>query len=60
MLERAGWQLFRSSKHLIFKKEGREEMVTVPNHPSKDLKPGTLRSILKAAQISEEDFMNLR
>jgi predicted RNA binding protein YcfA (HicA-like mRNA interferase family) len=33
--------------------------VTVPLHGSKDLKPGTLRSIIKQAGLSVEQFVDL-
>jgi len=58
-LEKAGWVLVRSKGELIYKKEGRHELVRVPNHPGKDIKRGTLRAIIKDAGLTEEEFRNL-
>ena len=46
----------RGSSHLILKHpNGRR--VSVPVHPSKDVKPGTLRGILEDADIPEDQFL---
>lgn len=51
MLEEDGWVLERiKGSHHTFKKEGRQEILTVP-HPKKDLPIGTLNSILKTAGL---------
>ncbi len=37
--------------------EGKKWLVTVPEHGSKELPPGTLLSILRQAGISREELM---
>lgn len=55
---RAGWQPVRQhGSHVILVKAGREEILTVPLHP--ELRPGTLRSLLRAARLDPEDFRRL-
>jgi predicted RNA binding protein YcfA (HicA-like mRNA interferase family) len=51
MLEKNGWTLDRvKGSHHTFKNPDFPDLVTVP-HPSKEIKPGTLRQILKKAGI---------
>ena len=51
-LEKKGWEPVRQTgSHVIFKKAGERLNITVPNHGTDDLKPGTLSSILKTAGI---------
>lgn len=51
MLEKNGWTLDRvKGSHHTFKNPDFTDLVTVP-HPSKEIKPGTLRQILKKAGI---------
>jgi predicted RNA binding protein YcfA (HicA-like mRNA interferase family) len=51
ILEQDGWELKRIvGSHHHFKHPMKPGTVTVP-HPRKDLKPGTLKSILKQAGI---------
>ena len=56
-LEKAGFKLARSKKELIYKKEGYPFFVRIPNHPSKNVAPGTLRAIIKAAGLTIEEFI---
>jgi predicted RNA binding protein YcfA (HicA-like mRNA interferase family) len=50
LLERNGWRIDRiRGSHHVLKKEG--EHVVVPVHGSKDLKIGTLRDIMKKAEL---------
>ncbi len=39
-------------------KEGNKCLVTVPDHGSKEIPPGTLLSILRQANITREDFVS--
>ncbi len=56
-LQRAGFRLDRQwGSHLQLVKGSRR--VTVPMH-GKDVKPGTLRSILKQAGLAADDFADL-
>nr|WP_208295288.1 type II toxin-antitoxin system HicA family toxin [Serratia plymuthica] len=51
MLEREGWVLERiKGSHHQFKHPSSRLVITVP-HPRKDLKPGTLRQIMKDAGL---------
>lgn len=50
-LEKAGFTLARiNGSHWIYEKKGFPP-IPVPDHGSKDIKPGTLNSILKAAGL---------
>ncbi|MDP2633013.1 MAG: type II toxin-antitoxin system HicA family toxin [Candidatus Curtissbacteria bacterium] len=54
VLEANGFEFIRQKgNHRLFKKDNLR--VTIPYH-NKDLKPGTLRSILKQAEIQEEEL----
>jgi predicted RNA binding protein YcfA (HicA-like mRNA interferase family) len=56
-LERGGFYVHHTSgSHYILKKE--KLRVTVPYH-NKDLKPGTLKSIIEQAGLTVEEFLNL-
>jgi len=51
ILEAEGWYFVRASgSHHHFKHPTRPGKVTVP-HPTKDLTPGTLRSIFRQARL---------
>ena len=51
LLEKDGWSLVRvKGDHHHFKKPGVAFLVTVP-HPTKDIKPGTLRKHLPASWL---------
>jgi len=55
-----GFRLERiKSSHHILKREGHPYLLTVPVHGKKNLKPGTLRSLIRAAEISVERFCEL-
>jgi len=56
-LEKAGFRKVRQKgSHIQFKRGNL--LVTVPNHPG-DLNPQVLRSIIRQAQMSLEEFINL-
>lgn len=56
-LEKAGFrQVRQKGSHIQFKRGNL--LVTVPNH-SGDLNPQVLRSILRQAQMTPEEFINL-
>lgn len=53
LLETHGWVCVRiKGSHRQYRKPGRPEVITVPDHPG-DLKPGTLNSILKKAGLKQ-------
>jgi predicted RNA binding protein YcfA (HicA-like mRNA interferase family) len=55
-LEVDGWRLDRQSgSHRQFKHPEKPGTVTVAGHPSKDLAPGTLKSIRRQAGLNEQE-----
>lgn len=56
VLEDRGWELDRisGSHHIYTHPDGGR--VTVPVHASRDLKPGTQRSIMRDAGLSDADL----
>ena len=42
--------------HHVFTKDGRPERIVIPIHGNKPLKIGLLRSLMKIADLSEEDI----
>ena len=58
-LERAGFQLKRQTgSHAILYKPGLRRPITVPLHP-KDLPTGTLRAIIRQANLTVSEFLDL-
>jgi predicted RNA binding protein YcfA (HicA-like mRNA interferase family) len=60
-LEQAGFVVERTSgsHHLLVHPDDPARSVVVPFHGSKDLKPGTLRSIIRQAGLTVEEFVDL-
>lgn len=57
ILEKRGWQLKKiHGSHHVYMMADRNERVSVPVHGNKDLKIGMLRSIMKIAEISENEL----
>ena len=57
-LERAGWHMGRRrGSQVILLKPGHIASLSVPQH--RQLAPGTLRSLLRAAGIDPEEFRDL-
>jgi len=51
-LEEDGWyQVRQTGSHRIFKHPTKKETIPIPDHGKKDLKMGTLHSILKQAGL---------
>ena len=58
--ERAGWEnLGREGKHYKLRKAGSLYILSVPMHGGKPIKAGLLRNLLKKAEISEAQFLEL-
>ena len=58
VFERAGWSLDRKrGSHVILVKEGHLATLSIPDH--KELAKGTLRSLLRAAGLTAEEFLSL-
>ncbi len=56
-LERHGWQLLRvQGSHHIYGRAGSIVRISVPIHGNQTLKMGLLRHLMKAANVSEDEF----
>lgn len=54
LIEQDGWQLTRTrGSHRHFKHATKRGLVTIAGHPSVDVPPGTLNSILKQAGLKD-------
>jgi predicted RNA binding protein YcfA (HicA-like mRNA interferase family) len=60
-LRRAGFIVDRvvGSHHVLVHPNNPTRTVTVPLHAARDLKPGTMRSIIRQAGLTIEDFSKL-
>ena len=57
VLQKHGWELQRiRGSHHIFSKSGNPKILTVPVHGNRTLKTGTLRSLLRDAELTEADL----
>ena len=57
IVERSGWELKRiSGSHHIYIKDGVDAILSIPVHSNRDLPIGTLRSIMKDAELTEDDL----
>jgi predicted RNA binding protein YcfA (HicA-like mRNA interferase family) len=55
-----GFSLARiTGGHHILKKEGHRYLLAVPVHSGQTLKPGTLRSLIRTAGSTPEEFVEL-
>lgn len=60
VFQRLGFELDRiRGSHHILKKPGHRYVLSVPVHASEQLKPGTLRQLIRAAGISVDEFRKL-
>ncbi|MBP0028198.1 type II toxin-antitoxin system HicA family toxin [Roseofilum sp. Guam] len=58
ILESNGWILKRvKGSHHIYQHSETEQIVVVPVHGNKDLKIGTLKALMKATELLEEDLL---
>jgi predicted RNA binding protein YcfA (HicA-like mRNA interferase family) len=58
IVEQKGWVLRRSTgSHHIYENPEVEQILSIPVHRNQDLKVGTLRALMKIAQLSEEDLL---
>jgi predicted RNA binding protein YcfA (HicA-like mRNA interferase family) len=56
--QKAGWQpIGQVGSHLVLVKPGVRANLSVPQH--KELSVGTLRSLIRAAGMSVDEFLNL-
>ena len=57
IVEKKGWILKKvTGSHHIYIKQDENKIISIPVHRNQDLKLGTLRSIMKIAQLSEDDL----
>ena len=57
IVEQRGWVLKRiTASHHIYQKSAVNEILSIPVHNNKDLKIGTLKSLMKIADLSENDL----
>ena len=58
-LEKLGWEFSRQSgSHMVLTKEGEMATLSIPKH--KQIAKGTLRSLLRAANLTVEEFNHAR
>jgi predicted RNA binding protein YcfA (HicA-like mRNA interferase family) len=56
--QRAGWRIDRQrGSHVVLLKAGHIASLSVPQH--KELAPGTLRSLLRGANLTVEELLRL-
>ncbi|KAI9135355.1 type II toxin-antitoxin system HicA family toxin [Acaryochloris sp. CCMEE 5410] len=55
IVERKGWTL--NGSHYIYAKADIDGILSIPVHKNRDLKIGTLKALMKIAQLSEEDLL---
>ena len=57
IVERKGWTLKKvTGSHHIYQKPGVDKILSIPVHKNEDLKIGTLRALMKVAELTEEDL----
>ncbi len=58
LVEQKGWILQRiTGSHYIYANPELQQILSIPVHRNQDLKIGTLRALMKLAQLSEEDLL---
>ncbi len=58
IVEQKGWVLRRiTGSHHIYENPEAEQILSIPIHRNQDLKIGTLRALIKIAQLSEKDLL---
>jgi len=61
ILERAGYYVDHvTGSHYIIRHPERPGRIPVPYHAGRDIKRGTLGSIIKQSGLTEEEFLKLR
>lgn len=57
-MEQKGWVLQRiTGSHYIYENPEVEKILSIPVHRNQDLKVGTLKALMKIAQLPEEDLL---
>jgi predicted RNA binding protein YcfA (HicA-like mRNA interferase family) len=60
-LGKAGFEVARvvGSHHILAHRDDPTRILVVPRHSGKDLKPGTLRAVIRQAGLSVKEFNDL-
>jgi len=57
--QKAGWSISRQKgSHVAMEKPGQEATLSVPVHKGKDVKRGTLRALIKDAEMTVDEFIS--
>ncbi len=57
MIEEKGWILKKiTGSHHIYQKSEVDKIISIPVHANKSLKIGTLKALMKIAELTEEDL----
>ena len=57
IVEQKGWILKKiTGSHHIYEKLGKNKIISIPVHKNQDLKTGTLKSLMKIAEITEDEL----
>lgn len=58
IVEQRGWSLKRvTGSHHIYSKSGFQTILSIPVHGNRDLPIGTLKKIMKDADLTEDDLV---
>ena len=57
IVEKKGWTLKKiTGSHYIYEKTDENKILSIPVHRNQDLKIGTLKSIMKIANLTDNDL----
>ena len=57
IVEKKGWILRKvTGSHHIYVKPGVDKILSIPVHKNKDLKIGTLKALMKIAELTQEEL----
>ncbi|WP_072143543.1 type II toxin-antitoxin system HicA family toxin [Pseudanabaena sp. 'Roaring Creek'] len=57
MVEQKGWTLKKiTGSHHIYEKLGENKIISIPVHKNQDLKIGTLKALMKIAELTEDEL----
>ncbi len=57
IVEQKGWMLKKiTGSHHIYEKIGENKIISIPVHKNQDLKIGTLKALMKIAELTEDEL----
>ncbi|MEL6382589.1 MAG: type II toxin-antitoxin system HicA family toxin [Cyanobacteria bacterium J06626_18] len=57
IVEQKGWVLKKvTGSHHIYENPAGQQILSIPVHRNRDLKVGTLKALMRIAQLTEEDL----